>query len=266
MAGSYTSARKEVMAQVRSQAAMLVKLHAQTVLANSNKEVPQVGKSLGWATNALKTSGHIVRTDRMGEQISDDAYTLALSDAMFNRETNKGATKVPRLVHDLTGADFLPPYAIPRTTGAVTAAVYYPLQYAMALEMGFTMKGEMHPQAFFLMNAVNMQEEPFFEAVRQMLKGLENIHAKPILTSEQKRDRAERRYEAGMERAAMREAYGESGRDYQKYFPFTSFQHMLEVSGESQSYNKGRMKGLSFDETAETIRRSALEAWEAGMR
>lgn len=258
MAGQFSSARKQVVDALRRDAAALVNRHAFGVLQASNREIPQVGKSLGYATNALRSSGHVLLAGSEGKRRNGDAYDLAVSDAMHAREENRDKTRNPGIVEPLTWGDFLPRYDLQETPAVARAVVYYPVRYAMALEMGYTLRGMMHPQAFFLMRAVDSRESAFRADVANLLKSLERIECAPFKVKLSPAE-IEMRDRGRMERAVNAQFRRESGVTG-KYGPFESFAEMLEASGESRK----RGKGENFAEAAQRVRDAAFSAFENG--
>lgn len=256
MAGQFSSARKQVVAALRSQGPLLVNSHAFAILRDSNKEIPQVGKSLGYATDALKASGHVLLAGAEGRRRNQNAYDLAISDAIYAREQNAPNTKAPGLVEPLTRADFLPPLVPEELPAVARAIVYYPVRYAMALEMGYTLRGMTHPQALFLMRAVQGREGAFFKGADDLLAYLCSIQAAPYkvpLTSSQ----IEMRDRMKAERALSAQYRRENG-DLGKYGPYESYAEMLAASGESAK----RGKGETIGEAAARVRSAAMAAWE----
>lgn len=260
MAGSFSSANKKIKESLRRNGALLVNKHAFAVLKEGNRNVPQVSQSLGYATDALKDSGHVLLAGREGASRNGNAYDLAISDAIYAREENRAKTVHPDLVEPLTRADFLPPYELPAEPTRITSAVYYPVNYAMRLEMGYTFRGEMHPQAFFLMRAMMEREAAFFDDAKKLLELLSTYDAPPLkvpLTAAQKDERAMSRYQRSVNAQFNREN-GQLG----KYAPFESFGEMVEWSGEKSQ----RIKGETMGERMERIRNSAIAAFEGQER
>lgn len=172
MAGSFKSARTQIVGHLRKEGMALVKRHAFAVLAESNANVPRLEESMGWATDALRSSGHVVLPGA-----GDSAYETAIAAAIEARAENRGETPQPDLVDLLGPNDFLPALQIPTIPATPRASVYYPAKHAMALELGWTLKSGMHPQAFFLHRAVENQREAFESDAKKLLASIEGFQA-----------------------------------------------------------------------------------------
>jgi hypothetical protein len=193
MAGTFRSAKKAVLAHLKRQGVVLNTNHARSILSASNDEIPRIDESLGYATDALMSSGHI-NIEGKGA----DAYMAAVDDAFAARQRAVDSGNWPEITRPLGEAQILP-WAEPKSAkNRCMVNVQYPLSYAMALELGYTMSGRMHPQAFFLKRAVDDEFDDFLKSWRDLVRSIESITVESVL--QDKIDRARRREQRHLDR------------------------------------------------------------------
>lgn len=253
MAGTFRSAKREVLNHLRKAGASLVAETARSILVDSNQNVPQIARSRGYATDALKASGVV----NVGGKGAND-FEAAIERAMRNRQSRIESGKTREITRKLTPDDILPWAEPKQTRNQLVSNVQYPLRYAMLLEQGFTIEGDVHEQAFFLMGAVRENENDFFDAWRRLVIGLKGLSLANIdLEREMKWRRSQERYDAKQQRMVEDAArYGGV---------FHSWAEVVEWSGEKNERlrygSHGRFRE-QWREARERILNAAIHNYE----